>query len=158
MVIVVNFAMSISRQKFIKDMSELSVNISKQLVYGTGDPTITNYEERVKTGVGHCGDFAYLLNKTLYERNIDCKVVDLKSEYEGLIHTVVIVNYFGEIVIDPTLGIVYSVSLNKLIENSDKLYKYSINPNGIESIYFTKEFYKNIKDKFVYKENPFGLK
>lgn len=134
-------------EQICNKLREITRCVNSLLVYGLG-PEVNggnpDEEELLEYGEGHCGSYAYLLNKYLAMKGIECQTVDITSRNQGG-HSIVEVHVNGNyFVLDPTLNLLYKSNIQNLVNNgivySGELYiEYGWGDN-----YFLKNAY-NIK-------------
>lgn len=132
----------IALQKELNKVAEINNKVHYSLIYGLGTMGLPA-KELLESGVGHCGDYVYLMMRELMGKGYKFRAVGLSSSYMYAAHANIEVCILGKwYTFDPTNNIYYKYSTEELITNPDLTHK-RIGKYDSSNAYLQKEFYKN---------------
>ncbi len=124
----------------------MNLQVHNMLDYG--DNISLNINDALASGIGHCGDYSFLLSYMLREKGYDASMVGIKSIYMLAPHAVVECNIEeNKYVFDPTDGVYYENSIEELI-NDPKLsnnHILQVDENECIDTYVCEDFWRGVQ-------------
>ncbi len=134
------------RNQKVREIANYNLQVYNMLSYG--DPgKITNINDIVRSGVGHCGHYSFLLWYKLCEDGYESQIIDVRSFSQNAIHSVVECKVLGKYyVFDPTNGLYYKNSLEELCSNLSKgsIRIYQVNEEAVIDVYASDNFWSGV--------------